>query len=154
MAAVSQTTSSSAFSWMKMFECRLEFQWSLFLRVQLTIFQHWFRSWFGAVQATSHCLNQWWLVYRRIFASLGLNELRHKFLVHVTDWILDYFLWNCSGMTMNPIDDKSTLAQVMAWCLNATSHYLNHCWPRSLASLGHNELTQYDLLNQYGLLTS
>ena len=38
---ISQTTSSSAFSWMKMFEFRLKFQWSLFLRVQLTIFQHW-----------------------------------------------------------------------------------------------------------------
>ena len=26
-------------------------------------------------QATSHFLNQWWLVYRRIYGSLGLNEL-------------------------------------------------------------------------------
>ena len=31
MDAISQTTSSSAFSWIKMFECRLKFQWSLFL---------------------------------------------------------------------------------------------------------------------------
>ena len=43
MAAIFQTTSSSAFSWMKMFEWRLKLQWSLFLRVQLTIFQQWFR---------------------------------------------------------------------------------------------------------------
>ena len=43
MAAISQTTSSSAFSWMKMFEFWLKFQWCLFLRVQLTLFQHWFR---------------------------------------------------------------------------------------------------------------
>ena len=42
MDAISQTTSSSAFSWMKMFEFRLKFQWSD-LRVQLTLFQHWFR---------------------------------------------------------------------------------------------------------------
>ena len=40
--AISQTTFWSAFSWMKMFEFRLKFHWSLFLRVQLTIFQHWF----------------------------------------------------------------------------------------------------------------
>ena len=33
----------SAFSWMKIFEFRLEFHWSLFLRVQLRIFHHWFR---------------------------------------------------------------------------------------------------------------
>ena len=25
-------------------------------------------------------------------------------------------------------DDKSTLVQVMAWCHQATSHYLNQCW--------------------------
>ena len=43
MATVSQTTLSNAFSWMKMLEFRLKFHWSLFLRVQLTIFQHWFR---------------------------------------------------------------------------------------------------------------
>ena len=30
-------------------------------------------------------------------------------------------------------DDKSTLVQVMAWCLQATSHYLSLCWPRSLS---------------------
>ena len=33
----------NAFSWMKMFEYRLKFHWSLFLRVQSTISQHWFR---------------------------------------------------------------------------------------------------------------
>ena len=41
--AVLQTTISNAFSWMKMFEFRLNFHWSLFLRAQLIIFQHWFR---------------------------------------------------------------------------------------------------------------
>ena len=34
---------SNAFSWMKMFEYRLKFHWSLLLRVQLTISQYWFR---------------------------------------------------------------------------------------------------------------
>ena len=36
------------------------------------------KAWRGAVQATSHYLNQWWLVYRRIYASLGLNELTYR----------------------------------------------------------------------------
>ena len=40
MAAVSQTTLSNAFSWMKMLWLRLKFHWSLFLRFELTIFQH------------------------------------------------------------------------------------------------------------------
>ena len=36
-------TFSNAISWMKMFEFRLNLHWILFLKVQLTIFQHWFR---------------------------------------------------------------------------------------------------------------
>ena len=75
MAAISQMTLSNAFSWMKIYEFWLKFHWSLFVRVQLTIFQHWFRQWLGADQVTRHYLNQWWLDYRRIYASLGLNEL-------------------------------------------------------------------------------
>ena len=37
---------------------------------------------------------------------------------------------------MNATDDKSTLAQVMAWCRQAPSHYLSQCWPRSLSPYG------------------
>ena len=33
-------------------------------------------------------------------------------------------------------DDQSTLVQVMAWCRQATSHYLSQCWPRSLSPYG------------------
>ena len=43
MAAIFRATFSNAFSWMKIYEFRLRFHWSLFTRVQLTIFQHWFR---------------------------------------------------------------------------------------------------------------
>ena len=42
MAAISQTIFSNAFSWMKIYEFRLRFHWSLFLVVQTTISQHWF----------------------------------------------------------------------------------------------------------------
>ena len=41
MAAVSLMTFSNALSWMKSFVFRFRFHWSLFLRVQLTITQHW-----------------------------------------------------------------------------------------------------------------
>ena len=88
MAANFQTTFSNGFSWMKMYKFRLTFQWSFFLRVQLTIFQHWFRQWLGADQATSHYLNQWWLVYWRIYASLGLNELTDILLIKPLSHIL------------------------------------------------------------------
>ena len=70
-----------------MFQFRLKFHWNLFLRVQLTIFHHWLRQWLGTVQATSHYLNQWWLVYRRICASLGLNELNPNALLKSIHYI-------------------------------------------------------------------
>ena len=43
MAAISQTIFSDAFSWIKSFVFWLKFHWSLFLRVQLKVTQHWFR---------------------------------------------------------------------------------------------------------------
>ena len=81
MAAKFLTTISNAYSWMKLYKFRLRFHWNLFPRVKITIFQHWFRWWLGAGQATSHYLNQWWLVYWRIYALplatlLTLNELK------------------------------------------------------------------------------
>ena len=35
-----------------------------------------------------------------------------------------------------PYDDKSTLAQVMAWCLQATSHHMSQCRLSSLSPYG------------------
>ena len=60
------------------FEFRLKCHWSSFTRVQLAVLQHWFRYWLGADQAPSHYLNHWWLDHRRIYASLGLNELSYR----------------------------------------------------------------------------
>ena len=65
----------------------MRFHWSLFPGVQKTIFQHWFRYWLGAGQATSRYLNQWWLVYRHIYASLSLNELRKYPALSHFPWI-------------------------------------------------------------------
>ena len=39
-------------------------------------------------------------------------------------------------MSLDFTDDQSTLVQVMVWCRQATSHYLNQCWPRSLSLYG------------------
>ena len=40
------------------------------------------------------------------------------------------FLWNCCRWTLQDLtDDQSTLFQVMAWCRQSPSHYLNQCWP-------------------------
>ena len=39
-------------------------------------------------------------------------------------------------MQMDLTDGKSTLVQVMAWCRQATIHYLSQYWPRSLSPYG------------------
>ena len=39
-------------------------------------------------------------------------------------------------MPQDLTDDKSTLDQVMAWCRQATSHYLSQCWPSSMLPYG------------------
>ena len=39
-------------------------------------------------------------------------------------------------MPLDLTDDKSTLVQVMAWCRQATSHYLSQCWPRFMSPYG------------------
>ena len=39
-------------------------------------------------------------------------------------------------MTQDLTDDKSTLVQVMAWCCEATSHYLSQCWLSSVSPYG------------------
>ena len=74
MAAISQTMFSNVFSRMKNFVSRLKCHRSWFRGVQLTITQHWFK-WLSTEWATSHYLNQWWLVCRRIYAAIGGDEL-------------------------------------------------------------------------------
>ena len=78
------------------------------------------------------------------------NELQ---LLHLTHWPLIHFKvnfklilvlddWGIScailliWMSLGFPDDKSTLVQVMAWCRQATSHYLNQCWPRFTSPYG------------------
>ena len=39
-------------------------------------------------------------------------------------------------MPQDLTDDKSTLVQVMAWCRQATSHYMKQCWLRSPTPYG------------------
>ena len=148
MAAIFQTTFSNGFLWMKMYEFWLKFHWSLFLRVQLTISQHWFREWFGAGQVTSHYLNQCWpSSLTDIFGTRGrgvntlaLGRFEWNFVKVIFKQILVIGGWGFSCeislrcFSQDLTNDKSRLVQVVAWCRQTISHYLNQCWPRSLTS--------------------
>ena len=48
---------------------------------------------------------------------------------------------------VNAIDGKSTLVQVMAWCLTAPSHYMNQCWPRSYGVTRPQWVNPHNILN-------
>ena len=72
------TIFSKSFSSIKTIGFWFKFHWKIFPMVQLTIIQHWFRQWLGTDQPTGHYLKQWWLSYRRRYASLGLNNLNQK----------------------------------------------------------------------------
>ena len=160
MNNISQTTFLNAFSSMEMFEFRLKFHWSLFPRVQFTIFQPWFRWWLGAVQATSHYLNQWWIVYRRINASLGLNELtRHSLCLSSVPCIQQVDL--SFDMSLEKLMKQTQTLNALRPELNqhwfrkypgarqTISFYRNQLWWSSLlrsriyASTGHSLLTDF-----------
>ena len=47
-------------------------------------------------------------------------------------WCEIVFRW----MPQNLVDGKSTFVQIMTWCRQVPSHYLNQCWLRSLSSWG------------------
>ena len=51
------------------------------------------------------------------------------------DWGISYEI-ALRWMPLDLTDDKPTLVQVMAWCRQATSHYLSQCWPSSLSPYG------------------
>ena len=72
--------------------------------------------------------------------SLGnLNEILDNGLFQLISVING---WGTSGeistrwLSLDFSDDESILVQVMAWCRQATSHYLSHCWPRSVSPYG------------------
>ena len=104
-----QTIFSGVFSWMESFVVWLIFLWSLFLRVQLTITQHWFRplSEPMMVRSLTHiCITwpQWVKVYDPrcttrasvgpSITMLGCNPAQNISRC-VTLWILRVILNNC-----------------------------------------------------------
>ena len=70
----------------------------------------------------------------------GKFEWNFSYLIFKIISVNDGWVISCKlalkWMSLDLTDDKSTLVQVMAWCRQATSHYLNQSWPRSLPPYG------------------
>ena len=96
---------------------QLIFHWSLFLRAQLTIFQHWFRLWLGTGQATSHCLNQWWLVYWRLYKTICVWTLGK--------WLLEMYSNICT-LILRPLARRARF-QFSSWPSYGYGHDPNLC---------------------------
>ena len=89
-------------------------------------------SFWHQIRKDSHKLSQKKVLLMLMTSHLRMGDEVHMNAIRLQRWSV-----------------KSTLAQVLAWCRQATKNYLNQCWPRSLrhmASLGHNELTCIQLL--------
>ena len=69
---------------------------------------------------------------------LGNENFKHEIFKQI--FVIDGWGISCYitliWMSLDFTDDQSTLVQVMAWCCQATSHYLSQCWPRSLSPYG------------------
>ena len=85
----------------------------------------------------------------RLFVCIGGSCLTHWLLGDICKFQMSNFqaiLVNAGRGISNEVairwmspdltDDKSTLVLVMAWCLQAASHYLSQCWLRSMSSNG------------------
>ena len=73
-------------------------------------------------------------------------NFRHVIVKHIL--VIDGCGISCEialiWMSLDFTDDQSTLVQVMAWCCQATSHYLSQCWLRSLTP---NHVTRAQWVN-------
>ena len=87
-----------------------------------------------------------------VFNSLAPGKFEWNFRYVIFKWILVIDGWGISyeiapiWMSLDFTGDQSTLVQVMAWCHQATSHYLSQCSPRfccHMVSLGQNELIDW-----------
>ena len=72
--------------------------------------------------------------------AAGWFEWHFRHVIFKLMWVIDGWGIPCEivpiWMSLDFTDDQSTLVQVMAWCRQATNHYLRQCWPRSLTPYG------------------
>ena len=88
--------------------------------------REWRCSWSSADR---RCSNYIWVIDNFI-AYLGASYIRGFTVVifsQINDSYLYYFRWQDRTV------DYSTLVQVIGWCLQATSNYLNQSWPISMS---------------------
>ena len=111
------------------------------VHIQLAVPMYWLWSIESKQENYLHVCVLLWFDTHQILTHWPLGNL-NEILEVIFNQILVIDGWGISceipliWMTLDFTDDKSTLVQVMAWCRQATSHYLSQCWPRSLSPYG------------------
>ena len=84
-----------------------------------------------------------WCDYHQPYInSLGPGKFKWNFRHVIFKQIVVIGGWGISceitliWMSLVFTDDQSILVHVMAWCRQATSHYLSQCWPRFISLYG------------------
>ena len=99
-----------------------------FLLIMSAIFIHAFLQ--NSLQHKRHVLTSS-LSYFNSLAP-GKSECESEYVIYNLVLLIGIFRFPhdsaIRSMSQDPTDDKSTLVQVMAWCRQATSHYLSQCW--------------------------
>ena len=117
-------------------------QWTLNLRaisLMLNLLTYWGRDKMATIfQMTFSNEFSWMKIYEFWLTHCGLgdfNEILDEYFSSQLQWLMAEISREIAvrRMSLDLTDDKSTLVQVMAWCRQATSHYLSQCWPRSLS---------------------
>ena len=99
---------------------------------------------FGVIVPT---LQRFCIIVVRTLIVLSVNTLapgkfewNFIYIIFKQILVIDGWAISCEitliWMPLDFTDDQSTLVQVMAWCRQATSHYLSQCWPISLLPHG------------------
>ena len=143
---VLQNTFSNAFSWMKLHGFRSGCHWSLVPMDRINNIPALVQKMAWRWPATSYYLNQWWLIYWRIHASLALIELtpyvlntcvggQHRFAISITcrHWCGAYHF---SDVIMSTLVSKITALSTVCPAVCSSVHQRKHQSSTSLALWG------------------
>ena len=129
---------------------KIFFGFSAKFEAQNVFFIHSFNSKFWLQRGARDFWMPWWsLSWARthqfvinMFNSLAPGRPRCHFKTAIFNLVLLIGIFTSSKdnalrwMPRELTDNKSTLVQVMAWCCQATSHYLSQCWPCTMSPYG------------------
>ena len=116
-------------------------------------------EWFYVSSAAKWCRGDWEWPHsqdthrrRKLLNSLVPERCGGNFKSVISEHMLQskFMSLSCkitlSWMPWNTCDDQSTLVQVMAWCHQASNHYLSQYWSRSMSPYGVTKQQCYWLL--------